>query len=498
MKQRTFAGCDGGRNQPKLPDSEGCHRGTHRRALVWLLASALAVLGTAEALSAGRHKSGSPDRKKTAEVEHHKSDSSHHKKDKKDKKAAAVEHHRHVIVQPATEDGAPAPLSPDLAATKQAIELVRQGTGKDAIALAASIGDPVAAKLVDWARLRHSDSAAGFDRYLAFIRANPDWPSMSLLRRRAEARLWQERRDGATVRRFVGDKPTSALGRLALARVEMAEGDRAGAESEVRAVWQSSSLTAETETAVLAAFPDVLTRADHVARMDRRIGAKDFGAATRAAKHVGEDYAAIVKACSAAEAKSTNGGKLLDALHADTRGDLAYALCRVHWLLRNDSPGSNMHGRIVTPKENIAAAVYRRMVARTSRAGAEASRHRRCRNRLPGGEHRGASGQSLLPCRRPFHVRLDRAAFSRRSGHGARAFRPHRRRHDRSARAGAWLLLARPRRRGGRPTRRDAGSIRGRGPLSHRLLRPAGTRAAGPRGGRGVAFAAGAGGRRNQ
>ena len=366
MKQRTFAGCDGGRNQPKLPDSEGCHRGTHRRALVWLLASALAVLGTAEALSAGRHKSGSPDRKKTAEVEHHKSDSSHHKKDKKDKKAAeaerhkkaaAVEHHRHVIVQPATEDGAPAPLSPDLAATKQAIELVRQGKGKDAIALAASIGDPVAAKLVEWARLRHSDSEAGFDRYLAFIRANPDWPSMSLLRRRAEARLWQERRDGATVRRFVGDKPTSALGRLALARVEMAEGDRAGAESEVRAVWQSSSLTAETETAVLAAFPDVLTRADHVARMDRRIGAKDFGAATRAAKHVGEDYAAIVKACSAAEAKSTNGGKLLDALHADTRGDLAYALCRVHWLLRNDSPGSNMHGRIVTPKENIAAAV---------------------------------------------------------------------------------------------------------------------------------------------
>jgi soluble lytic murein transglycosylase len=375
MKQRTFAGCDGSRNQANLPDVEGCHRGTHRRALVWLLASALAVLGTAEALSAGRHKSGSPDRKKTAEVEHHKpessdrkkaAESSHHKKDKKDKKAAeaerhkkaaAAEHHRHVIVQPATEDGVPAPLSPDLVATKQAIELVRQGKGKDAIALAASIDDPVAAKLVDWARLRHSDSAAGFDRYLAFIRANPDWPSMSLLRRRAEARLWQERRDGATVRRFVGDKPTGALGRLALARVEMAEGDRAGAESEVRAVWQSSSLTAETETAVLAAFPDVLTRADHVARMDRRIGAKDFGAATRAAKHVGEDYAAIVKACSAAEAKSTNGGKLLDGVHADTRGDLAYALCRVHWLLRNDSPGSNMHGRIVTPKENIAAAV---------------------------------------------------------------------------------------------------------------------------------------------
>ena len=163
-----------------------------------------------------------------------------------------------------------------------------------------------------------------------------------MLRRRAEARLWQERRDGATVRRFVGKEPTSALGRLALARVEMAEGDRAGAESEVRAVWQSAPLTAETETAVLAAFPDVLTRADHVARMDRRIGAKDFGAAMRAAKHVGEDHVAIVKACSAAEAKSSKGGSLLDAVHADAREDLGYTLCRLHWLLRNDSPGSNV------------------------------------------------------------------------------------------------------------------------------------------------------------
>jgi len=32
-------------------------------------------------------------------------------------------------------------------------------------------------------------------------------------------------------------------------------------------------------------------------------------------------------------------------------------LCRLHWLLRNDSPGSNVHGRIVTPKGDIAAAV---------------------------------------------------------------------------------------------------------------------------------------------
>jgi soluble lytic murein transglycosylase len=129
------------------------------------------------------------------------------------------------------------------------------------------------------------------------------------------------------------------------------------AESEVRAVWRSAQLSPELETAVLAAFPDVLTRADHLARIDRQIGAKDFSAATRAAKRVGPDQVAIVKACIAAEGKSHNGGALLNAVRADARDDLGYALCRLHWLLRNDGPGSNLHGRIVTPKEDIAAAV---------------------------------------------------------------------------------------------------------------------------------------------
>ena len=51
MKRPKFDGCRG-RNQARLPQGESCHRGPHQRTLVWLLASALAVFGTAEAKSA--------------------------------------------------------------------------------------------------------------------------------------------------------------------------------------------------------------------------------------------------------------------------------------------------------------------------------------------------------------------------------------------------------------------------------------------------------------
>jgi soluble lytic murein transglycosylase len=231
---------------------------------------------------------------------------------------------------------AAASLPPDVAAVEQAIELVRQRKAAEATALATSIGDPVAQKLVEWALLRHPDSEAGFERYAAFVRTNPNWPSIRLLRRRAEARLWQERRDATTVRRFVGAEPTSTVGRLSLARVLTGEGDRVNAEREVRAVWRVAEMSAEMETATLESFRDELSPTDDRARMDRRIGAKDFAAAMRAAKRLGNDEVAIVKACAAAEANSSKSEALLAAVSAKANRDLGFALCRLHWLVRHD------------------------------------------------------------------------------------------------------------------------------------------------------------------
>ncbi len=339
---------------------------TRGRAAISLLALAVVALGTPLAIAAGSHKHAPAQARKATKAEHH-AKAEHHKgarSAREAKRSAAARRNERKSVhavplptsRPASADTATA-LPPDLAATKQAIELARQGKVGEATTLVASAGNPLAQKIVEWALLRRSDTEAGLERYAAFIQANPDWPSIPLLRRRAEEKLWRNRHDAATVRRFVGEDPTSTTGRLALARVEMGEGSRAVAESKVRAAWRSAPLSAEMEAALLAAFPGVLTRADHVARMDRRIGAKDFGAAMRAAKRIGDDHVAIVKACSAAETKSAKGGALLDAVPADARADLGYALCRVHWLLRNDSPGSNVSGRIVTPKADFAAAV---------------------------------------------------------------------------------------------------------------------------------------------
>ena len=82
--------------------------------------------------------------------------------------------------------------------------------------------------------MRHPDGQANFDRFAAFIADNQHWPSLDLFRRRAEVRLWQERSDAATVRRFVAGQPASAKGRVLTVRIVI--------ESSGRSVTRTTSI----------------------------------------------------------------------------------------------------------------------------------------------------------------------------------------------------------------------------------------------------------------
>ncbi|MEH2609004.1 lytic transglycosylase domain-containing protein [Bradyrhizobium sp. AZCC 1693] len=228
---------------------------------------------------------------------------------------------------------AAAPLTGDLALVKEAIDLARKSKTEEATDIRNRIADPAAQKLIEWFILRHPATTAAFSRYAAFIAANPQWPSTALLRRRAEARLWEQRSDAATVRGFTGDRPATAKGKLALARVLLAEGDRDGAARLARDAWRSDELSERLETDVLETFRDLLNRDDHRARMDRRIGAKDLAGAKRAAQRLGDDELAIVKACAAVRGKADKAKDALDDVAVEARQDLGYTLCRIQWLL---------------------------------------------------------------------------------------------------------------------------------------------------------------------
>jgi peptidoglycan lytic transglycosylase len=306
------------------------------RPLTCLCALAMLTAFSSDGAAATRHKQAHHAKKADAGPKH--AGRKHQAAHKKARHASTAAAARRKSTK--STDDAPAvtaaPLTGDLAAVRQAIDLVRKGKTGEATAIGKTIADPAAQKLVEWFILRHPDGEANFNRFAAFIADNPHWPSTALFRRRAEVRLWQERSDAATVRRFIAGQPASAKGKFALARVLLAEGDRDGAARLVREAWRSEELSDRAETEAFEAFRDLLSGDDHRARMDKRIGAKDFSGASRAARRLGDQDRSIVKACAAVAANATKALDLLDAVATEARQDMGYTLCRISWMVRQN------------------------------------------------------------------------------------------------------------------------------------------------------------------
>jgi soluble lytic murein transglycosylase len=226
----------------------------------------------------------------------------------------------------------------DAAAVKKALAHLKDGDYKEATALAAKMQDPAARDLVTWLSIRLTPRDIGYDRTVAFIRQNPHWPGMSLLRRRAERLLIDEKREPKTVFAFFGDnEPVSGEGMVALARALLTTNDRQHAAPWIRRAWREEEMTETFERDIVATNGSLLTAADHRARADKFFYDGKYEAADRAAERAGKDYLQLSKARNAALRRAGNAGALLNDVPASLRRDPSYLFARAFSLRRADN-----------------------------------------------------------------------------------------------------------------------------------------------------------------
>jgi soluble lytic murein transglycosylase len=230
----------------------------------------------------------------------------------------------------------PPASSVEIAAVKRAVELVRGRKQTEAATMRDTISDPVSRTLIEWVILRSDDAGASFARFAEFIAANPGWPSIVTLRRKAESMAFNERPDPNAVRRFFSvNAPLSARGKIAFARALKAVGQHGEANALARETWRQDSMSADMEQRLLDEFGSSITRADHKARMDRRLyEADDTEAGLRAANRLGGHEPAIAKA-RIALLKNANRAAV-DAVPAAARDDVGYKFARLQMLRRTD------------------------------------------------------------------------------------------------------------------------------------------------------------------
>jgi soluble lytic murein transglycosylase len=135
---------------------------------------------------------------------------------------------------------------------------------------------------------------------------------------------------------FAKERPITTKGKFALARALLLQGDRAGAQSLVREAWRNDSFSGELESLALDVFGDLVTPADHKARMDMRLYAEDVDGALRSAPRAGGYAPVIAKARIAVIRKTADAQALLDAVPAEGRRDAGYIFSRAQFLRRAD------------------------------------------------------------------------------------------------------------------------------------------------------------------
>lgn len=147
----------------------------------------------------------------------------------------------------------------------------------------AAMKDPVAAKLVDWIRLRSGYGTAS--EYQTFLAENPLWPDRLLMVQRLEEALFTHGGSASSIKSyFASEPPKTGIGYAALASAYLAEGNTAEAKKIAAKSWREMSIPATLETGFLRRFGPLLTEDDHKWRFDRVIAGDMRWAESRSAQ----------------------------------------------------------------------------------------------------------------------------------------------------------------------------------------------------------------------
>ncbi len=233
-----------------------------------------------------------------------------------------------------------APASPSAlnsAGLKLALKFLDNGDPAAATVAAYALPDPVDIKIVDWLVATSGSDAVPASRILAISKKLRDWPGQGLLRLRYEQAVAREDLAPADVIKALGgSSPSSDSATVALTQAYVASGRQKDAAALIRSFWRTEDLSQANERTVLSRFGDLLTAADHKARMDRLLYDGRSDEALRVAALLGKDQIALAKAVISTIKSRKTAYKELTALPRSVRNDPLALYSRVQALRRAD------------------------------------------------------------------------------------------------------------------------------------------------------------------
>lgn len=173
------------------------------------------------------------------------------------------------------------------------------------------------AKVIDWMAYNDPNSGAQFADITAFIRANPTWPQISTMQKRAEEAITAATPDADILDWFAAYPPLTVDGAMAYGRALLAAGEQGKAEKVLRAAWITGNFGAIQERQFLAAFAPFLRDEDHVARLDRLLWEHQDSAIATQVLRVNDRYRLVAQARMALANGQSNAEALVARVPAE-------------------------------------------------------------------------------------------------------------------------------------------------------------------------------------
>ena len=128
--------------------------------------------------------------------------------------------------------------------------------------------DPLLRKVLRWSELSRQGNNASFTEIVAFISANPEWPYLQQLERRAEQAIDENTPGKTSLRWLSSHPPVTGNGMSALGKALIADGRNEEGETFLRRAWIERTYNRRSSRLFLKQYGKFITKEVHWARLD--------------------------------------------------------------------------------------------------------------------------------------------------------------------------------------------------------------------------------------
>jgi soluble lytic murein transglycosylase len=185
---------------------------------------------------------------------------------------------------------------------ESAIYFAEKGKWNEAISHARAANDGVVKKTIQWLVYRADNSGAAFKDITSFIRQNPGWPQINLLKRKAEESITSAVSSKDIINWFDDNPPLTDNGvkYYAYAKVRANLKEKNADNKEIvrliKLAWIKGDYSLEEEADFMKSYSHMLDRQDYIARIDDLLWERKIKQARRIFGRVSADYQKLFNA----------------------------------------------------------------------------------------------------------------------------------------------------------------------------------------------------------